>query len=149
VLTSFLTEKNTEKFGIKPKTRPYFAVLGEFDRTMGMYRQGRGIRIDVSLLAPEHLTFMYPDHFHLVWSKGLFVPKTPYRYSRFMICFSHTLNCRKRSGSIISTPRIEEAKRRDMWTGSYIEAHIWDPDIKLKVKGLDECERHRKRLHGN
>jgi hypothetical protein len=30
--------------------------------------------------------------------------------------------------------RIEEAKRRDMWTCSYIEAHIWDPDIKLKVK---------------
>src|ERR1700730_2122720 len=32
-----LTEKYTEKFGIKPRTRPYFAVLGEFDRTMGMY----------------------------------------------------------------------------------------------------------------
>jgi len=25
--------------------------------------------------------------------------------------------------------------RRDMWTYSYIEAHIWDPDIKVKLRG--------------
>jgi hypothetical protein len=31
--------------------------------------------------------------------------------------------------------RIEEAKRRDLWTCSYIEAHIWDPDIQLKAEG--------------
>ena len=30
---------------------------------------------------------------------------------------------------------VEEIKRRDMWMCSYMEAHIWDPDIKPKVKG--------------
>jgi site-specific recombinase XerC len=34
--------------------------------------------------------------------------------------------------------RMPPALSRDLWTCSYIEAHIWDPDIKLKVKGLDE-----------
>jgi hypothetical protein len=26
--------------------------------------------------------------------------------------------------------RIAQAKRRDMWVGSYVEVHIWDPDVK-------------------
>src|ERR1700733_11494128 len=78
-----LIEQYAAKFGKIPKIRPYFAVLGSFDRTMGMYRHGRSIQISVSLLAPEDLTFIYPDHFHLVWSKGLFPPETPYRYQPF------------------------------------------------------------------
>jgi hypothetical protein len=36
----------SEKFGIEPKIRPYFAVLGSFDRTMGMYRDGRSIQLE-------------------------------------------------------------------------------------------------------
>lgn len=129
-----LTEKYTEKFGIKPKTRPYFAVLGEFDRTMGMYRQGRSIRIDVSLLVPEDLTFIYPDHFHLVWSKGLFLPETPYCYQPFHDLLFTYAELPEAIRNYNLDARIEEAKCRDMWTGSYIEAHIWDPDIKLKLK---------------
>jgi hypothetical protein len=69
---NLLIEKYTEKFGVKPQIRPYFAVLGNFDRTMTMYRDGRSVSISISLLSPEHVTFMYPDHFHLVWSKGLY-----------------------------------------------------------------------------
>jgi hypothetical protein len=133
-----LTEKYTEKFGIKPKTRPYFAVLGEFDRTMGMYRNGRSIRIDVSLLASEDLTFIYPDHFHLVWSKGLCKPEPPYCYQPFHDLLFTYPELPEAMKTYNLAARIEEAKRRGFWTCSYIEAHIWDPDIKLKVKGLDE-----------
>jgi hypothetical protein len=133
-----LTEKYKEKFGRKPRSRPYFAVLGEFDRTMGMYRQGRRIRIDVSLLVPENVTFMYPDHFHLVWSKGLFLPETPYCHQPFHDLLFTYAELPEAIRTYNLDDRIEEAKRRDMWTGSYIEAHIWDPDIKLRVRGLDE-----------
>jgi hypothetical protein len=44
-----LIEKYTEKFGVIPRTRPFYAVLGEFDRTSSMYRNGRSLRIEVSL----------------------------------------------------------------------------------------------------
>jgi len=83
----------------------------------------------------EHVTFMYPDHFNLVWSKGLFTPNFPYSYQPFhdllftyselpVAIMKHGLSC-----------LIAEAKRREMWVSSYIEAHIWDPDIRQKIQG--------------
>ena len=42
----------------------------------------------------EHVTFMYPDHFNLVWSKGLFTPISRIHISLFMIYFSPIPNCR-------------------------------------------------------
>jgi hypothetical protein len=78
---------------------------------------------------------MYPDHFHLVWSKGLFLPETPYCYQPFHDLLFTYAELPEAIRIYNLDARIEEAKRRDMWTGSYIEAHIWDPDIKLKVKG--------------
>ena len=129
-----LIQKYTEKFGRRPKIRPYFAVLGSFDRTMGMYRDGRSIQISISLLSSDHVTFMYPDHFHLVWIKGLFLPETPYCYQPFHDLLFTYAELPEAMRTYNLDARIEEAKRRDMWTCSYIEAHIWDPDIKL-VKG--------------
>jgi len=69
-----LIEKYREKFGVMPGCRPSYAVLGKFDRTLSMYRDGRSIRIDISQFSREQVTFMYPDHFVLVWSRGLFPP---------------------------------------------------------------------------
>src|SRR3982074_203161 len=46
-----LIEKYSEKFGFAPDTRPFYAVLGEFDQTLSMYRDGRGVRIDLSRLS--------------------------------------------------------------------------------------------------
>jgi hypothetical protein len=129
-----LIEKYAAKFDKKPRIRPYFAVLGTFNRTMGMYRHGRSIRISVSLLAPEDLTFMYPDHFHLVWGKGLFLPESPYCYQPFLELLFPYAELPEAMRIYSLDAHIDEAKRRDRWTCSYIEAHIWDPDIKLKVK---------------
>jgi hypothetical protein len=33
--------------------------------------------------------------------------------------------------------RIADAKRRGMWVCSYIEAHIWDPEIECKLVVLN------------
>jgi hypothetical protein len=30
--------------------------------------------------------------------------------------------------------RIAQAKRKGLWVFSYIESHIWDPDIREKVR---------------
>ena len=130
-----LVEKYAEKFGVKPRIRPFFAVLGAFDRTTSMYRDGRSIRIRISLLSPEHVTFMYPDHFHLAWSKGLFLPEVPYSCEPFHDLLLTYAELPEAIRTYHLDARIEEAKRRGMWTYSYIEAHIWDPDIKVKLGG--------------
>jgi hypothetical protein len=66
--------KYYEKFGVMPAGRPFYAVLGAFDRTLSMYRDGRSLRLDMSRFARDQVTFMYPDHFVLIWSKGLYPP---------------------------------------------------------------------------
>jgi hypothetical protein len=85
--------------------------------------------------APEHVTFMYPDHFHLAWSKGLFLPEVPYSCEPFHDLLLTYAELPEAIRTYHLDARIEEAKRRGMWTYSYIEAHIWDPDIKVKLGG--------------
>jgi hypothetical protein len=131
-----LMQKYSEKFGTPPSTRPYFAVLGEYDRTMTMYRDGRSLRIDISTLAPQHITFMYPDHFNLVWSKGLFTPNFSYSYQPFHdLLFSYS----ELPAAITQyglSPLMAQAKRQEMWVSSYIEAHIWDPAMRQKYNAI-------------
>jgi hypothetical protein len=130
-----LIEKYVEKFGFRPGCRPFYAVLGEFDRTLSMYRDGRTIRLNVYEFSREEVTFMYPDHFVLVWSRGLYPPPSawfgphPYSHERFHDCLftydelpdaflTHSLE-----------ERIVHAKQQNLWVSSYIEAHIWDAEI--------------------
>ena len=136
-----LIEKYSEKFGFAPDTRPFYAVLGEFDQTLSMYRDGRGVRIDLSRLSREQVTFMYPDHFALVWSKGLFSPPPalfppPYFFSyepfHDLLLTYDELPEAVRIYCIDA--RIARAKQLNMWVSSYIEAHIWDPDMLNKVR---------------
>ena len=55
----------SEKFGFRPEHRPFFATLGDFDKTMTMFRQGRSVKLELSNFTDEEVTFMYPDHAHL------------------------------------------------------------------------------------
>jgi hypothetical protein len=135
-----LIKKYSEKFGISPQTRPYFAVLGDFDRTMTMYRDGRSLRIDISSLASEHVTFMYPDHFNLVWSDGLFTPNFPYSHRPFhdlLFTYSELPAAIMKYGL---SRLIARAKRQEMWVSSYTEAHIWDPDIRQTIQGKTRAD---------
>jgi hypothetical protein len=134
IADDLLIEKYTEKFNQKPRARPYYAVLGQFDRTKTMYRDGRSVRVDLSWLSPEAVTFMYPDHFHLVWSKGLVRPDFAYVDQPFYdLLFTYT-ELPEAMLTYRIEERISEATQRDMWVSSYIEAHIWDPGIKTKLK---------------
>jgi hypothetical protein len=47
---NLLIEKYSKKFGFAPQTRPFYAVLGEFERTSSMYRDGRSLRINLASL---------------------------------------------------------------------------------------------------
>ncbi|HEY0793925.1 MAG TPA: hypothetical protein VGD78_22875 [Chthoniobacterales bacterium] len=128
-----LIEKYAEKFGVRPKIRPYFATLGEFDRTRTMYREGRSLQISLSDLSPLQVTFMYPDHFHLVWSKGLFRPDFPYTHEPFHELLFTYAELPEAIKVHQFDRRIAEANRYGRWVSSYIEAHVWDPDIPSKV----------------
>jgi hypothetical protein len=127
-----LIEKYAEKFGCKPLNRPFYAVLGEFDRTLSMYRDGRSVRIEVSQFSREQVTFMYPDHFVLVWSRKLFPPLPalfgPCRYS-YEPFHDRLFSYDELADAFIRyslDARIASAKRQNLWVSSYIEAHIWD-----------------------
>lgn len=131
-----LIEKYKEKFGKAPAIRPFYAVLGEFERTASMYRDGRSVRIDVSWFSRDQLTFMYPDHFHLVWSKGdfppppsLFPPPHSYIYEPVHERLFTYDELPEAIRAYSLDTRINRAKKLKMWVSSYIEAHIWDPDI--------------------
>ena len=102
---------------------------------MTMYRDGRSLRIDISSLASEHITFMYPDHFNLVWSEGLFTPNFPYSHRPFhdlLFTYSELPAAIMKYGL---SHLIARANRQKMWVSSYIEAHIWDPDIRQTIQG--------------
>jgi hypothetical protein len=60
----------SQKFGHPPEGRPYFALLGSFDKTLTMFREGKKIEMEVSGFSEKELTFMYPDHAHLVTVYG-------------------------------------------------------------------------------
>ena len=123
-----------------PCGRPFYAVLGEFDRTLSMYRDGRSIRLDISRLSREQVTFMYPDHFVLVWSSGLY-PPPPALFGCHTYSHEAVHDCLFTSDELPEAfriysldDRIATAKRKGLWVSSYIEAHIWDPDIREKVR---------------
>ena len=120
-----------------PAGRPFYAVLGEFDRTLSMYRDGRSVRLNMSRFSREQVTFMYPDHFVLVWSKGLYPPPPAlsgasiYAYESVHDCLFTYDELPEAFRTYFFDSRIALAKRKDLWVSSYIEAHIWDPEIRI------------------
>lgn len=54
-----------EKFGFPPVGRPFFALLGEFDKTFTMFRNGNRVRLDLDGFVDYEVTFMYLDY-HLI-----------------------------------------------------------------------------------
>jgi hypothetical protein len=135
-----LIEKYKEKFGVTPEIRPFYAVLGEFNRMTTMYRNGRSLHIELSHLGRTQVTFMYPDHFVLVWSQGLFPPlpalfPPPARYAYEPIhglLFSYD-ELAEVMRMYALEHRITAARQMNLWVSSYVEAHIWDPNIHEKI----------------
>jgi len=131
-----LIRSYTEKFDTTPSGRPFFALLGEFDKTQGLYRNSEKLELAVSEFADHELTFMYPDHAHLIgyyksdapslfydlpknWKEQPFWGKL-FTYSELVESFE-VMGINK---------MIESHKNNDGWAGCYVEAHIWKRNIR-------------------
>lgn len=120
-----------EKFGRPPEGRPYFGLLGTFDKTLTMFREGRKLELKVGDFTDSELTFMYPDHSHLLSVYDSKVPRLfydlppdeAYRGFRGRLFTLAELTRDYRESGIEAM--IEEHRSRDAWAGSYVEAHLW------------------------
>lgn len=128
----------TEKFGFAPQHRPYFAVLGSFDRTLTMFRAGKEIKLDLEDFREHELTFMYPDHAHLTRHYGVDVPHLFYQrpagrmdgsFWGRLFTFKELSEEYERSGI---EKLIEQHLERDGWAGCYVETHIWCRDARTR-----------------
>ena len=129
-----LVRAYTEKFGVSPHHRPYYAILGSFDRTSTMFRAGRKIELGLEDFREHELTFMYPDHSHLTRHYGLDVPHLFYQrpegrmdgtFWGRLFTF-HELREEYETSGIAGF--IEQHLEREGWAGCYVEAHIWCRD---------------------
>ena len=131
-----LIESYRTKFHKEPEGRPFYAVLGEFDKTLTMFRSGQKIRIPIDDFEQDQITFMYPDHAHLISYSGSAAPKLFYqipadwRNQAFWgQLFTYKEICDGYSTMGIGD-MIESWISRDGWAGCYIEAHIWDRSFR-------------------
>ncbi len=127
-----------EKFKKKPDQRPIFAVLGDFHQIPGLYANPERIRVEISDLREDQITFMYPDHAHLIQYYNYDAPafgaplpkdydekKTPYYGKLFTYKELHECHIdygiKKEIDLFLSDPT--------QFVRSYVEAHIWTHDI--------------------
>lgn len=133
-----LIQAYEEKFGFSPVARPYFAVLGSFDRTLTMFREGQKTKLDVSDFEEHELTFMYPDHSHLTTVYGAEPPHLFYQppknwkedplWGRVFL-YQELISEYQDHGI---EKRIKWHEERNGWAGCYVEAHIWCRDQRTK-----------------
>lgn len=133
-----LIESYRNKFNREPEGRPFYGVLGEFDKTLGMYREGQKIRLSVSDFEADQITFMYPDHAHLISLSDSAAPRLFYQLPSdwkqqafWGKLFTYQELCDDYSSSGIRD-MIESWTSLDGWAGCYVEAHIWDRSLREK-----------------
>lgn len=132
----------TEKFGHPPPGRPYFALLGSFDKTLTMFRDGRKIEIEVSGFSERELTFMYPDHAHLVTVHGSSAPalfyQPPHDWDResFWGRLLTITELRQEYSRLGIDKMIDAHKEREGWAGCYVEAHLWRRSLRSDGCGM-------------
>jgi hypothetical protein len=129
-----------EKFGYRPEGRPYFALLGSFDKTLTMFREGRKIEIEVSGFSERELTFMYPDHAHLVTIYDSDAPPLFYqpppdwdRESFWGRLFTFA-ELQEEYSALGIDRMIRVHKEREGWAGCYVEAHVWRRGLREEAR---------------
>ena len=131
-----LIQAYVEKFGHQPDGRPYFALLGTFDKTLTMFREGRKIELDVEDFSDHELTFMYPDHAHLVTYYGskapalFYQPPSDCRDQHFWGRLFTMSELRDEYSRLGIDKMIQAHQERDGWAGCYVEAHLWRRDLR-------------------
>lgn len=133
-----LLDMYAEKFGKKAPRRPYYAVLGSSDVVGGLYRDPYKIELAEGAFRECEVTFMVPDHFHLVsWNNiepsgnfGWQLPKDyteeHYPYFGKLLTFDEL---RRDFRKLKIDQFLETNRSRNYWY-RYVEAQIWaDPKI--------------------
>ena len=145
-----LCELYSEKFGKEPERRPYYAVLGDADVVGGLYRDPHKLKIPLDYFSASEITFMCPDHFHLVGLRKMDVRRSfgyqpPKDYSEEEYPYFGKLLTYHELETQLSELKIDEYltenRRTNHWY-RYIEAQIWaDPrDMRSRFKDLTEVE---------
>lgn len=137
-----------KKFGRFPERRPFFATLGDADVVGGLYRDPYKIRIPLNALDEGEVTFMCPDHFHLV-SLGRVNVK---RHFGFQIPDDYCKKSQPYFGKLLEFDElkeqfhslkigafIEERKSANNWY-RYVEAQIWANPEELRNRFRDWME---------
>ena len=125
------------KFGEKPARRPFYGVLGDADVVGGLYRDPYKIKIPITEFGPGELTFMCPDHFHLVsfmkrnGDKKAFGYQLPKDYSESHYPYFGKLMTYEELITGFQNLKIDqflkEESEKNNWY-RYVEAQIWsDP----------------------
>ena len=133
-----LIEVYQRKFGMKPPRRPFYGVLGDADVVGGLYRNPRKIKIPIEEFAEHEVTFMCPDHFHLVSflsrSEGrMFGYQIPEDYSESLHPYFGKLLTYQELVESFQTLEIDiylKRHRAENHWYRYVEAQIWsDPEL--------------------
>jgi len=143
-----LLERYKKKFERKPERRPYYGVLGDSDVVGGLYRDPCKIRIPIKEFADHQITFMCPDHFHLVGLSKFEVKK----HFGFQTPDDYSENTYPYFGKLLTFDELEadfqelkideyltERKRSNNWY-RYVEAQIWADPNNLKSRFTDWIE---------
>ncbi|MGJ8657919.1 MAG: hypothetical protein ACSHX6_15835 [Akkermansiaceae bacterium] len=143
-----LIELYQKKFQIEPNRRPYYAVLGDADVVGGLYRDPYKIHIPLNALESHEVTFMVPDHFHLVGmseieveqSFGVQIPsdydEDKYPYFGKLLTYSEL---KEKYEEFKIGEYLENNKKKNHWY-RYIEAQIWVKPEELIARFTDQIE---------
>lgn len=139
-----LIRSYTEKFGFSPQGRPFYALLGSFDKTLTMFRNGRQVLLEVDDFQEHELTFMYPDHAHLTSYHGSDAPPLFYQpppgwgQQQFWGRLFTYPELRHEYSELGIDSMMASHQARDGWAGCYVEAHLWRRDLK-ELTGADKA----------
>jgi len=127
-----------EKFGFAPAGRPFYALLGEFDKTLTMFREGRKMTLRIDDFSDHEMTFMYPDHAHLTsyyrsGAPDLFCQPSAEtsHYPFWGKLFTYQELC-SAFGDLGLDSMIATHKAQDRWVGCYVEAHLWKRELRTR-----------------
>ncbi len=138
----------SEKLDKLAPRRPFYAVLGDADVVGGLYRDPHKIRIPIEEFEEHELTFMCPDHFHLVGLSGIemknhFGLQAPKDWSEEEYpYFGKLLTYREleeRLHELKIDKFVDEGKRTNYWY-RYVEAQIWAEPEDLRSRFNDWIE---------
>lgn len=133
------------KFGRRPERRPFYGVLGDADVVGGLFRDPHKMRIPVEAFGEGELTFMCPDHFHLVslmkrdGGGRMFGYQIPNDYSEEAYPYFGKLMTYEELVEGFEALKIDRHLMKEMESNGwyrYVEAQIWaDPEVLRREFG--------------